>query len=276
MKKGKCLLKTFEIAEGLRVNPENKQFNLFDLYACIPVLIAELEETLNDGQKELITELMLQYGITAYWLRFYFKEIPDLYQKLIKFIRYKPYSDFAIARYNFCYECWMRLPEAQNIAINHAELWLLCEINHCLICLRDAGFWGIPKVGSDGKTLGKTESIKENQHIYSEAVKAIKNDGDFSQIQLDSYNPHEPVDCLTCYLWALAMNQAIDHKDDALMEFCNKWKSSELHHTGIAKNSHLMQIVYIRDRALDFTSKGKKSWKPKTKKGRGRPPKGSK
>jgi len=280
---GRCLLKTFEIADKLRADPNNKRFNLFDLYASIPLLISQSEKSIDNPKTELITDLIFQYEITAKNLRLYFDarikaRKAGISQKIHVSESYKPCLDVAIARYNFCVQCWIALPEAEQFAINHAELWLQCEINNCLILLRDAGFWGVPKVGSDSKTLGKAESIKKHQHIHSEAVKAIKNYGDFSQLQLDSSNPDESIDCLTCYIWAVAMNQAIDHKDEALMEVCKSWTSSELHYIGVVKNSPLMQLVYIRDGDLRRTGRSKKTYKPKPKikRGRGRPPLGSK
>lgn len=251
--------------------------DLIDYFSYFPSYFLQVDEPNNNGQNELIEELSAFYINTADWLRVRLEARNDLYPRLATYApQYKSFADLSVARLEFCYQCWIALPFAQQIAINHLQLWFFCEMSECIYRLRASGFWGNPVLNNDGKTFGKRELIANRQAIINKAIKSIDWNGDLSEVDLSPATDEDFVERLTNVLWDLTMQQAMKHNDNRLKHHCKIWLLQEMKYDQESKGSNNIQNPYIRGNSLDWTAKGKKAWKPPSGKGRGRPPLGSK
>ena len=114
--------------------------DLINHFSNFPLCFFQLDElqffedkSNNNGQKELAKELRALYRNTAEWLRVRLESRHDLYPRLATYMpQYKSLADLSVARLEFCYQCWVALPFAQQIAGNHEQLWFFCEMSECI------------------------------------------------------------------------------------------------------------------------------------------------
>jgi hypothetical protein len=245
---------------------------LIDSYSLFPLQFLQSNEPETDEQRELIRLVRKRYICVAAWLSFYLESRHELYPKLATYYpEYQPIADLSMARLVFCRQIWIAMPLAQEIADNYEILWFLCELSDCLYSLRGSGFWGNLELNEQGKTWGKKAAYSRMQAVYGGSLKSIEWNGDLSDLKLRPAVIRDYIEHLTDLLCCYAVEN-----DRSLQKHCKRWLQAQLEYQQICKDSEKYQIFHIRDNSIVSTTKGRKSWKPKSTRGRGRPPKGSK
>jgi hypothetical protein len=124
-----------------KIDKSEFEIDVLHEYINFPSQLIQNDELKSDGQKELLEELGAMYKGAAEWMLS--PTYPSLIPRLIDHLpQYKPLADLSMHRLEFCYQIWLSVPFAQQIARNYKILWLYCEMSDCFFRLKGSGFWG--------------------------------------------------------------------------------------------------------------------------------------
>jgi hypothetical protein len=191
---------------------------------------------------------------------------------------YESAVDLMVATLKFCEQIYPKVKRAQLVESPEA-LWGLCLMNRCQYQLRASGFSGNPNLRADGKIKGKKDYSQENAQLIKNFKELLKN-GEVEGEPVEDFNPEEGLVELLLY----EAIQLANAENDEQLEFACKQYLEALSYYDTSplndsKGFNLQFWTLISPTKVHISGKSKKNPKPegfKPKRGRGRPPKGSK
>lgn len=235
----------------------------------------------TQGQQDLLNAIRAFYIGVSKWLEVRvlgrLEMLPELRSPQLAI--YESAADLMVATLKFCEQIYPKLKRAQQVKSPEA-LWGFCLMNKCQYQLRVSGFCGNPNLRADGKIKGKKNYLRENAQLIKNFKELLKN-GEVEGEPVENFNPEEGLVELLLY----EAIQLANAENDAQLEFACKQYLEALSHydrstLNDSKGFNLQFWTLISpDTKVHISGKSKKNPKPegfKPKRGRGRPPKGSK